>query len=254
MRKVMTEPTVIQHIEELSMNAFPALRSVHDDGWVLQFGNGYPRRVNAVYPLYAGSKTLEEKIANCETLYRDHGLPAIFKLTKASLPPTLDETLAAKGYTTDAHTAVQLLTLGAWSGHADAAVTFSEVPTEAWVTAFCQMRGMSDAYQSIHTQILRNILPERRFASIHIDGQLIACGLGVLQNNFIGLYDITTHASFRRQGHSLRLMETLMAWAKAKGATHAYLQVMLNNPPARSLYEKLGFQQIYDYWYRMPPS
>ena len=264
----MTDPNLIRQIEELSMNAFPPLHSIHDDGWVMQIGSGYPRRVNAVYPLYAGSKTLEEKIGNCEALYRAQGLPTIFKLTKASIPATLDQSLTEKGYSTDAHTAVQVLALGGWSGHTDAAdvalpapalhqtqdgvpqVQVSETLTEAWLTALGRMRESGHEHHAIHAQILRRILPERRFASISMDGQIVACGLGVLQNGYIGFYDISTDATVRRQGHSLWIMETLMIWGKSKGATHGYLQVMLNNPPALALYAKLGFKEAYQYWYR----
>ncbi len=247
----MTNPALIRQIEELSMNAFPPLHSVHDDGWVLHFDNGYARRVNAVYPLYAGSRALEEKIESCEALYRAKGRKIIFKMTEASLPAHLDETLTASGYETDAHTAVQLLNLGAWSGQADADVTLSQTPSDDWLAAFCRMREISQEHRPIHARILRSILPERRFASIRIAGQIIACGLGVLQNGFIGFYDITTDPAIRRQGYSFRLMQTLLAWAKAEGASHGYLQVMLNNPPALALYTKLGFKQIYQYWYRM---
>ena len=46
-------------------------------------------------------------------------------------------------------------------------------------------------------------------------------------------------------------MLNLLDWAKRKGAQVAYLQVMLNNPPALHMYERLGFQEVYQYWYRI---
>ncbi len=247
----MTDANLIRHIEELSMNAFPPLGSLHHDGWVLNFADCDARRAKAVYPLYAGSKPLQEKIDACENFYRSQGQRVVFKLTEASFPANLDETLAAQGYAMDANTAVHLLDLAAWSGVAEGGVTLSETPSPQWLAAFGQMRGLSDAERESHAQILERILPARRFASITQNGEIVACGAGVLQNGFVGFYDVTTSATFRRQGHSLRLMQTLLAWAKSQGAAYGYLQVMVHNSPALALYAKLGFHEAYRYWYRM---
>jgi len=43
---------MIQRIEELSMNALPALSTVFLNGWILRFSNGYTRRANSVNPIY----------------------------------------------------------------------------------------------------------------------------------------------------------------------------------------------------------
>ena len=38
---------------------------------------------------------------------------------------------------------------------------------------------------------------------------------------------------------------------RKKGATRAYLQVVEGNTPARSLYESLGLNFVYTYWFRV---
>ena len=43
---------MIQKIEELSMNAFPALSTVLVNGWILRFSDGYARRANSVNLIY----------------------------------------------------------------------------------------------------------------------------------------------------------------------------------------------------------
>jgi GNAT superfamily N-acetyltransferase len=247
----MTENDLIRSLEELSMNAWPALHSLYDDGWVLRFANGYGRRSNSVYPLYAGSKDVKEKIRDCEALYRSQGQRVVFKLTKACVPADLDAILAEDGYHTDAHTGIQLLDLGSRAYAPDPAVALNETLSADWLAAYAAMSALKDEDRPTCERILRSILLDRRFASIVVDGQVVACGLGVLQGGSIGFYNIVTDSAFRRQGYAWRVMATLLAWAKAEGAVRGYLQVMLNNPPALALYARLGFKEAYQYWYRM---
>ncbi|MGD9676211.1 MAG: GNAT family N-acetyltransferase, partial [Candidatus Bipolaricaulia bacterium] len=55
----------------------------------------------------------------------------------------------------------------------------------------------------------------------------------------------------RRRGYGEHLMHGLLAWGRGVGAQRAYLQVMLSNVGALSLYRTLGFQEAYRYWYRV---
>jgi ribosomal protein S18 acetylase RimI-like enzyme len=48
-------------------------------------------------------------------------------------------------------------------------------------------------------------------------------------------------------------MNALLAWGARQGAEKAYLQVMCDNEPALRLYEKLEFEEKYQYWYRIKP-
>ena len=43
---------MIQRIEELSMNALPALSTVLVNGWVIRFSDGCSKRANSVNPIY----------------------------------------------------------------------------------------------------------------------------------------------------------------------------------------------------------
>jgi hypothetical protein len=83
-----TEPEVTvasdaraRRIEESSLGAWPALLDSDFDGWRLRFADGYTRRANSITPLSPSRLALEDKIAACECLYAERGLPAIFRLT-----------------------------------------------------------------------------------------------------------------------------------------------------------------------------
>ncbi|MBN1887451.1 MAG: GNAT family N-acetyltransferase [Thermoflexales bacterium] len=239
-----------RHIEELTLNAWPALQTVLYDGWILRFANGYTRRANSVNPLLFSTLDVEEKIASCEQLYRRRGLNVVFKMTPSNCPENLDDILARRGYQQDALTSLQTLALGDLDGSAGAC-TLTETPSADWLDASCRLSETDGQRAATLRQILGNLVPRAGFASLCHDGRVIACGLSVVQDGFVGLFDIVTDAGFRNRGFGQQLVHELLAWAKAQGAHTAYLQVMLNNPPALRLYAKLGFQEIYQYWYRV---
>ena len=46
-------------------------------------------------------------------------------------------------------------------------------------------------------------------------------------------------------------MLNLLHWGKQHGAEYSYLLVVLGNAPAIKLYDKIGYEEIYQYWYRV---
>ena len=242
---------MIRSIEELSMNAWPAMQTLQYDGWVLRYSDGYTKRANSVYPLYPSEINLDEKIEFCESFYHDRGLPAVFKLTEASTPANLDARLAERGYRKDSPTSVQTLDLRTFEPAGPGVVELTSEDSEAWHTAFARMNKVDENRRTMHERILRGILLEKCYASIRIDGDILGCGLGVLQAGYLGIFDIVIDPDHRGQGFGTRLMEALLVWGQGRNAYTAYLQVMCNNEPALRMYEKLGFEKKYQYWYRI---
>ncbi len=238
-------------LEELSLNAWPALQTLLVDGWVLRFADGYTRRANSINPLYPTRQPVLDQVRACEDLYRSRGQEVIYKLTPTVYPGDLDAVLDAAGYRLDAETSVQTVTLAGESDPVPHAVTLSEELVEPWVAAVCRMSSINVLRAVTLRQILNLILPRHCYASIQQQGEIVACGLAVAQSGFVGFYEIVTDPRFRRQGLGESIMRALMQWGQQAGAQTAYLQVMKNNPPALRLYAKLGFRELYPYWYRV---
>jgi ribosomal protein S18 acetylase RimI-like enzyme len=242
---------MVRVVEELSMSAWPSLQTMLYDGWVLRFADGYTKRANSINPLYPFGKDVHEKVQTCERIYQDKGLDVVFKMTSAVYPENLDEVLAAKGYTADSRTSVQVLDLGSRDKLPTQDAHLAGSLSGEWLSAFCEMSGIDRQREPTLRRMLNNIVPAKCFASIRYDDKVIACSLGVLQGEFIGLFDIVTGSDFRGRGYGTQLVLGILAWGKEHGAQTAYLQVMLNNAPALRLYSKLGFDEIYQYWYRI---
>ena len=250
---------MIRILEEHALNAWPAHQTLLYDGWVLRFAEGYTRRANSVSPLYEGRLVTDEKIAYCEACYTAQGLPTIFKLTPAVQPSTLDAQLAARGYQKDALTSVQVVE--DLAGLAAAApperavdVIAGETLTDAWLADFTALNRVDPGRVGAMRRLLENIVPQRCFMALRHEGQTVAVALGVLERGYLGIYDVVTAPEHRQQGFGTLLLHHLLRWSCDQGACRAYLQVMLNNAPARALYARLGFREVYQYWYRVRPA
>lgn len=247
---------MIRTIEEFSMNAWPAMQTLLYDGWVLRFAEGYTKRANSVNPIYASELDLDEKIGVCEAHFHERGLPTVFKMTVACTPEDLDAQLEARGYHVDSPTSVQvysvqLLDLRAGEHQTPENIQLTSEDSDAWHESFARMNNVGGGHRATHEHILRAIQPDKCYASLSLEGEMVACGLGVLQSGNLGIFDIVIDPGHRGQGYGTRLMEALLAWGQEQGAHGTYLQVMLNNKPALRLYEKLGYQEKYRYWYRV---
>jgi ribosomal protein S18 acetylase RimI-like enzyme len=79
---------------------------------------------------------------------------------------------------------------------------------------------------------------------------IIGCGYGIIENGYVGLFDIVVKKEFRGKGYGREIVEAILLRATENGINKAYLQVTWDNTVALNLYEKLGFIEKYRYWYR----
>ncbi len=241
----------IRLMEEIALNAWPALQTMLMDGWVVRFANGYTKRANCVNPLYVSAEPLKRKIEACERLYFARGLKSVFKITPASLPAELDAVLAGDGYGREARTGVQILNLDQWAIDRDKGVELYSDFAADWHGAYCMMNGIAPEHHETVGRLLELQFQDKRLAVLRREGKVAACGLGVKQDRFLGIFDIVVNPKMRRQGFGKAVVEGLLTWGKQEGARTAYLQVTVENEPARQLYEKMGFYEEYQYWYRV---
>lgn len=244
-------------MEEAALNAWPALREILYDGWVVRLTRGFTRRANSVTPLHpGGARALGERIAYCEALYARHGLPACFRLPAWPEVAPLRAALDARGYRAVGAASVLRRELAPPMGPptpaADGTVRWLEAAS--WLDVYTELTGTPAELRELHALVLAGIVGECLFAVRECEGRPVACLLGVLEDDLVGLFDLATLPAARRRGHAAALVEAVAARAAARGAREVYLQVEAANAPGLALYARLGFSRLHAYDYRIAPA
>ena len=211
--------------EELSLNTFPSLHTQVYDGWILRFLEDGDWHDSCVLPLYLSTRSYEDKIDFCEKKFAARSLPCAFKMT-SNVPSALDQQLEQRGYALMGKTRVM-------ECQADGLMVCSQCEKERQQNPDVRRKG------------------NRIEAFIFEKGEIIAHGLGVFEEDTLGLYDIHVNREHRRKGLGTAICRALMEEGFRNGAKSAHLQVLSSNLEALSLYRWLGFQEIYLYWYRV---
>lgn len=247
----------IGEIEEILINAFPAVEREIYDGWILNFSSGYTYRANCVYPFYSSNYSLEEKICHCERQYRELFMPAVYKMTEA-VQPELDRLLEEKGYKIIKYVDVMCCSLENWK-RSDIkkekpvyeVITMNQLDEE-WICGVNQLIGIPyRSMEKTQEKIFQRIRLPIVCVKIRDGERVIGTGLGVLERGYIGLYAIHVHKDYRRQGLAMKICANIMDRGKKLGANKAHLQVRQGNTGAFRMYEKMGMKKVYTQWFRM---
>jgi GNAT superfamily N-acetyltransferase len=244
------EAELAWRVEETCLNAWPALREVLLDGWLLRFSNGLTRRANSANPL---RPVAQADIRGCEALYRRLRLPTIFRVLTV-IDPAVDERLASAGYTREGESCVLYGAIDEIERTRDLDVELLSGATPQWFAAMAALQQHTQEQAATYRGIVGQVAIPTAFAALSAQGEVVALAYGAIHGGLLCYESVVTDDRRRRQGHGRHIITALAAWAKAEGARGACLEVEAGNMPARALYNAIGLkQELYRYHYRREP-
>jgi len=249
----LTDTALAWRVEAVCFNAFPSLKQVILDGWLLRFSKGVSRRANSANPLRPDCAATDAAFEQIEGLYRGQGQPTIFRVPSFLLE--IDEPLKGRGYRSEGETCVLHGSMDAVAASADSVVELSPQPGTEWLTAMARLQGHSDAQRRVYRHIVQAIALPAAFAGLRIDGGLVALAYGTVGDGLLCYESVITDPGRRRQGLAWRVVAGLAAWGRDHGARGVCLQVEAGNASARALYDRFGLTtELYRYHYRHQPT
>jgi len=238
-------------LEEMNLNAWPALKTVHLDGWIVRSSGGDTRRPNSVNIFGPGSLPLADKIDLAEGIYGGLARPCLFRITPLADAELLDR-LTERDYSSEGATFVQIAEMGRVA-MPDGVEVINRV-SDTWLAAALGIRGVAGEEREVFRLLHRAIAVDAGWGLVRMGGRAVACGCVSVERGWSGLTGIYVHEDARRHGVARKITEALMSWAYSRGARRMWLQVDQTNAAAISLYSSLGFRTSYTYHYRVAPE
>jgi ribosomal protein S18 acetylase RimI-like enzyme len=213
----------IRATEHAAALAWPGVEHEWLDGWLLRSAGGFTHRGNSAVPLgvEAGLGVLPSIIE----WYRLRDLTPWL-----SVP---DRLLRLPG-SVEPHLETVVMVRDLPEGEQDSTVTLAPQPDEHWLRLY---------ERDVPVDVLTAVVDgEVAFATV-VGG---AVGRGAVTNapdasRWVGLSAVRVTEDRRRHGHARTLCAALLAWGFRRGATRAYVQVLVNNTAGIALYESMGF-------------
>lgn len=244
----MIPPEQIAAIERATASAVAPERVVELPGWLVCLDAGAIGRAKSAVPL---THTLgADRIGEIESLYRDAGRAALFRVAEAEGLGGLRTALAQGGYLASTPTWVATAETRAVMERAPAGpVELAAAPPPGWGQVF--MGPGFDPQEGAQRVAALSRSPGAAFAALRAGPEIVAVGVAAFGHGWASVHGMRTKADQRGRGLASLILGALAREALSRGYAQMFLQVEDPNP-ARALYRRLGFmeQWRYQYWAR----
>jgi len=240
---------LVRRLEAAGFRAWPAAKVTFDGSWQLRLTPGHPsKRLNSLVPLDPfDSRDMVLRVRAAEKIFKELGLKAAIRQSPLC-PPGLPDVLTGEGWVPRSRTLVMAADLE----KVDFGNSMDHLPThdiQRFSEACIRIDEARDTTAPILGRIISAIEPTAGLFLMEESDGPKAVGICVQDNELAGLQQVVVEKSARRRGLGLELVSAALRWARLRGARQAWLQVIADNDPARTLYQRIGFNTVYDYSY-----
>lgn len=244
-------PSVLQ-LEQAFLDAWPALETKHDGGWLWRYADNYTKRANSAQSMDpSDEENADERLQQFTQWAEAQHLKPTFRVSPLAGTKVISA-LNTHKWEPFEQSIVMAMPVGAAFTPTHEAKSFSATDPE-WFEVQAAMSGYGKkTIAALKTLLERITSPAVGFLINDDEGNPAAAAL-TSDNAGIGVYlNVVVREDLRGQGFGRSIMQAALNWSRAAGAKWAAIQVVAGNEPAVNLYRSLGFEEVYRYHYRRP--
>jgi GNAT superfamily N-acetyltransferase len=245
----------LHRLEEVFLNSMTPPEQLLYDGWLVRFARNDAKRSRSVNVLTPSRLLLEDKLDYCTMLYGEKQMTPVYRLTSLDAEPALDGLLEARSYRRFDESIVMGMDLTSPMAAEPEGMRFEAVDAEGFTRFWAALSDAADDYRAAFARRLRfSPLPQHRLVAWTDDDEVAGTAMSMREDDWIGLFNVFVEPSHRRKGVAAGLCSYLLEQGRQWGAARAWLALEADNTAALRLYERLGFEEAYRYWYREAPA
>lgn len=241
----MTVP--IERMERAGYAAWSPDEQTEIGGWTVRSSGGFTRRLNSATTNGTPDTTIDTKLAITEWL-AERGSPLVVRVTPLIDPVTvegcasvwnlspLDETIVLARKPVRSIGGREVLVVDAADG--------------AFARELMHLNSRSESDLEPWSRLVGRV--SHNATGLWIPGQAVA--FVAIDQGIASLFSLAVSQERRRTGVATKFMNAAFTWASARNAETLFLQVLGTNVPALTLYERLGFEEVYRYHYLQPST
>ncbi|MFC6161751.1 GNAT family N-acetyltransferase [Kribbella jiaozuonensis] len=222
----------------------PAAETAYVGHWLLRASAGWTGRGNSLLPAGDPGMPVPDALQQAIGFYTERNLPAQAQIRLGS---PQDEQIRACGWVDARPEQSDVLVMHTTLDHVNATpaydVQVADRPNDAWYAA-----AFDSPVPVVAPQVLEGAA-KAVFASVSLDGQVVAVGRGSMTGHWLGVDAIRVCSGYRRRGLGTAIVQGLARWAGPHGGRRTYLEVLLENAAAMATYTRLGYREAYRYRY-----
>jgi len=226
----------------------------HDDNFQLWLsGSQVVFSSFVMTPYYCDEETTEKIISFVHQQAKNFNIPIAWWVTPNTLPPTICELLKAQEFALAATWYAMICFLDQlphYVGPEESSLVIKTLTTQDHIDSWARIVGPSFGFDDALTARYADAIKARDLDSSPNEhfgafwhNELVATGSLFLRGDNAGIFNIATHESFRKRGIATRLTRAILQRALERGARYA---VLLAVPEAVSMYQKIGFDTVFD--------